>query len=96
MTTRLRIVFAGTPDFAVPPLDALHAAGHDLVAVYTQPDRPAGRGQALTASPVKRRALEFGLTVEQPATLRSPDAVERLRGFDAVRDRKSTRLNSSH
>jgi len=83
MTTRLRIVFAGTPDFAVPPLEALHAAGHDLVAVYTRPDRPAGRGQALTASPVKRRALGFGLTVEQPATLRSPDAVERLRGFDA-------------
>ena len=83
MTTRLRIVFAGTPDFSVPPLEALHAAGHDLVAVYTQPDRPAGRGQALTASPVKRRALEFGLTVEQPATLKSPDAVERLRGFDA-------------
>jgi methionyl-tRNA formyltransferase len=83
MTHRLRIVFAGTPDFAVPPLEALHAAGHDLVAVYTQPDRPAGRGQALTASPVKRRALEFGLTVEQPATLKSPDAVARLRGFDA-------------
>jgi methionyl-tRNA formyltransferase len=83
MTTRLRIVFAGTPDFAVPPLEALHAAGHDLVAVYTQPDRPAGRGQALSASPVKRRALEFGLAVEQPATLRSPDAVERLRGFGA-------------
>ena len=83
MTTRLRIVFAGTPDFAVPPLEALHAAGHDLVAVYTQPDRPAGRGQALTASPVKRRALEFGLTVEQPATLKSPGAVEQLRGFGA-------------
>ena len=83
MTTRLRIVFAGTPDFAVPPLEALHATGHDLVAVYTQPDRPAGRGQALTASPVKRRALELGLTVEQPATLKSPDAVERLRSFDA-------------
>jgi methionyl-tRNA formyltransferase len=83
MTTRLRIVFAGTPEFAVPPLEALRAAGHDLVAVYTQPDRPAGRGQALTASPVKRRALEFGLAVEQPATLKSPDAVERLRAFDA-------------
>ena len=83
MTHRLRIVFAGTPEFAVPPLEALHAAGHDLVAVYTQPDRPAGRGQALTASPVKRRALEFGLTVEQPATLKTPDAVARLRGFDA-------------
>ena len=83
MTHRLRIVFAGTPDFAVPPLEALHAAGHDLVAAYTQPDRPAGRGQALTASPVKRRALEFGLTVEQPATLKTPDAVARLRSFDA-------------
>jgi methionyl-tRNA formyltransferase len=83
MTHRLRIVFAGTPDFAVPPLEALHAAGHDLVAVYTQPDRPAGRGQALTASPVKRRALEFGLAVEQPATLKTPDAVARLRGFGA-------------
>jgi len=83
MTNRLRIVFAGTPEFAVPPLEALHAAGHDLVAVYTQPDRPAGRGQALTASPVKQRALEFGLTVEQPATLKSPDSVERLRSFDA-------------
>jgi methionyl-tRNA formyltransferase len=83
MTHRLRIVFAGTPEFAVPPLEALHAAGHDLVAVYTQPDRPAGRGQALTASPVKRRALEFGLTVEQPATLKAPGAVERLRAFDA-------------
>jgi methionyl-tRNA formyltransferase len=83
MSHRLRIVFAGTPDFAVPALGALHAAGHDLVAVYTQPDRPAGRGQALTASPVKRRALELGLALEQPATLRTPDAVERLRAFDA-------------
>ena len=83
MTSRLRIVFAGTPDFAVPPLAALQAAGHAVVAAYTQPDRPAGRGQALTASPVKRRALELGLRVEQPATLRSPEAVERLRAHDA-------------
>ena len=83
MNHRLRIVFAGTPEFAVPPLEALRAAGHEVVAVYTQPDRPAGRGQSLTASPVKRRALEFGLAVEQPATLRAPDAVDRLRSFDA-------------
>jgi len=83
MTHRLRIVFAGTPEFAVPPLDALHGAGHELVSVYTQPDRPAGRGQALTASPVKRRALELGLTVEQPASLKSPEAVDRLRAFGA-------------
>jgi methionyl-tRNA formyltransferase len=78
-THGLRIVFAGTPDFAVPPLDALHAAGHELVAVYTQPDRPAGRGQALTASPVKRRALDLGLRVEQPASLKSAEAAVRLR-----------------
>jgi methionyl-tRNA formyltransferase len=83
MTHRLRIVFAGTPDFAVPPLDALHAAGHELVGVYTQPDRPAGRGQALTASPVKRRALELGLVVEQPPSLKSAEAVVRLREHSA-------------
>ena len=79
MNQRLRIVFAGTPEFAVPPLEALHAAGHEIVAVYTRPDRPAGRGQSLTASPVKRRALELGLPVEQPATLKVADAVARLR-----------------
>jgi methionyl-tRNA formyltransferase len=79
MKHRLRIVFAGTPDFAVPPLEALHAAGHELVAVYTQPDRPAGRGQAVTASPVKRRALELGLGIEQPASFKPAEAVARLR-----------------
>jgi methionyl-tRNA formyltransferase len=81
MTHRLRIVFAGTPDFAVPPLDALHAAGHELVAAYTQPDRPAGRGQQLAASPVKRRAVELGIAVEQPESLRQDDAVARLRDY---------------
>ncbi len=83
MTSRLRIVFAGTPEFSVPALDALHAAGHDLVAVYTQPDRPAGRGRELKAGPVKRRALELGLRVEQPATLRSADAAATLASFGA-------------
>ena len=81
MSQRLRIVFAGTPGFAVPPLEALHAAGHDLAAVYTQPDRPAGRGQELTASPVKQRACELGLPVEQPATLKAESAVQRLRDY---------------
>jgi methionyl-tRNA formyltransferase len=70
----LRIVFAGTPEFSVPALQALHDAGHTLVAVYTQPDRPAGRGRALAASAVKQRALALGLTVEQPATLRTVEA----------------------
>jgi len=83
VTQRLRIVYAGTPEFAVPALDALLAAGHDLVAVYTQPDRPAGRGRAIASSPVKRRALELGRPVEQPATMRSEDAVARLRGHGA-------------
>lgn len=72
-------MFAGTPTFAVPALVALDKAGHRIRAVYTQPDRPAGRGRLVTASPVKERALELGLTVEQPATLRSQDAIEKLR-----------------
>src|SRR5690348_7028842 len=65
----LRIAFAGTPAFAVPPLRALHAH-HAVVGVLTQPDRPAGRGRELAASPVKNVALELGLPVLQPARLR--------------------------
>jgi methionyl-tRNA formyltransferase len=78
MTNRPRIVFAGTPEFSVAALDALHAAGHRIVAVYTQPDRPAGRGRTLSASPVKRRALELGMHVEQPATLKSAESAAGL------------------
>lgn len=78
MTQPLRIVFAGTPDFSVPALDALHSAGYAIAAVYTQPDRPAGRGRAVAASPVKRRALDLGLPLEQPSTLKTPEAVTRL------------------
>lgn len=74
----MRIVFAGTPDFAVPALGALHAAGHEILAVYTQPDRPAGRGRKLTPSPVKQRALELGLPVEQPESLREPETQQQL------------------
>ena len=77
----LRIVFAGTPEFAVPALQALHDAGHDLVAVYTQPDRPAGRGREVASSAVKRRALVLGLPVEQPATLKSSEAQQRLAAY---------------
>ena len=64
-----RAVFAGTPDFAVPCLNALLEMGVDVVAVYTQPDRPAGRGRKLNACPVKRRAVEAGLQIRQPCTL---------------------------
>jgi methionyl-tRNA formyltransferase len=78
----LRIVFAGTPAFAVPSLEALVGAGHRVVAVYTQPDRPAGRGRALTASPVKQRALALGLRVEQPTTLRTAAARALLAAAD--------------
>jgi methionyl-tRNA formyltransferase len=74
----LSIVFAGTPEFSVPALEALVASRHQVVAVYTQPDRPAGRGQQLTMSAVKQCALTHGLPVEQPKTLRDPAAVERL------------------
>jgi methionyl-tRNA formyltransferase len=74
MTQRLRLVFAGTPEFAVPCLEACLAAPADIVAVYTQPDRPAGRGRKLTPSPVKQRALEAGIPVEQPETLKTADA----------------------
>jgi methionyl-tRNA formyltransferase len=66
---RLRIAFAGTPAFAVPALDALAASRHELVGVLTQPDRPAGRGRVLTASAVKQRALQLGLSVSQPERL---------------------------
>ena len=74
----MKLGFAGTPDFAVPALQSL-AAQHRICAVFTQPDRPAGRGQALHVSPVKRRALELGLTVHQPATFKTPEAIEMLR-----------------
>jgi methionyl-tRNA formyltransferase len=81
MTPRLRLVFAGTPEFAVPCLEACLAAPGDVVAVYTQPDRPAGRGRKLTPSPVKQRALEAGIPVEQPETLKTPDAQQRLADY---------------
>ena len=67
---RLKAVFMGTPDFAVPVLGALAEAGHDVAGVYTQPDRRAGRGRRSAASPVKRYALAHGLPVLQPASLR--------------------------
>ncbi|BAN21781.1 methionyl-tRNA formyltransferase [Caballeronia insecticola] len=70
MTQSLRVVFAGTPEFAAAALAAIHAAGFAVPLVLTQPDRPAGRGMKLTASPVKRFAVEHGLSVAQPTSLR--------------------------
>jgi methionyl-tRNA formyltransferase len=80
-TSTLNIVFGGTPEFAVPALMALIAAGHRIAAVYTQPDRPAGRGQHVTQSPVKTVALAHGLRIEQPTTLRDPSAAARLADY---------------
>lgn len=75
----MRIVFMGTPDFAVPSLQALIDAGHDVCAVYTQPDKPQGRKQILTAPPVKTLALEHDIPVFQPNTLKNKDEQARLR-----------------
>jgi methionyl-tRNA formyltransferase len=77
----LNIVFGGTPEFAVPALEALLASGHRIAAVYTQPDRPSGRGQRVAQSPVKESALRHGIQVEQPASLRDAAAVQRLASF---------------
>ncbi|MGN6789813.1 MAG: methionyl-tRNA formyltransferase [Rhodanobacteraceae bacterium] len=77
---RPKLVFAGTPDFAVPGLRACIEAG-DVVAVYTQPDRPAGRGRKLTSSPVKQTAVAAGIPVEQPDSLKSAEAQQRLRDY---------------
>lgn len=74
----LRLVFAGTPEFSVPCLEACRASGAEVVAVYTQPDRPAGRGRKLTPSPVKQAALAAGIAVEQPESLKSAEAQLRL------------------
>jgi len=81
----LALAFAGTPDFALPALDALAGSRHRVVAVFTQPDRPAGRGRGLNESAVKRRARELGLPVHQPTGFKSPEAVGLLRslGVDA-------------
>ena len=79
----LRMLFFGTPAFALPSLDRLVEAGHAVAAVVTQPDRPKGRGQRVAAPPVKLRALEHGLTVLQPDRLRDDRTIDRLRSLQA-------------
>jgi methionyl-tRNA formyltransferase len=79
----MRVVFAGTPEFAVPALEAIAAAGHEIVLVLTQPDRPAGRGLAMVASAVKRSAGRLGLPVFQPASLKDAHAQARIRAAGA-------------
>lgn len=79
----MKIVFMGTPQAAVPSLARLLEDGHDIVGVYTQPDRPAGRGNKILASPVKQFALKHTLTLHQPVKIRSEEAIEVFRGHEA-------------
>lgn len=79
----MKILFAGTPEFAVPTLAMLLASKHEVVGVYTQPDRPAGRGRKEKPGPVKALAEAHGLATRQPTSLKSPEAQEELRAFGA-------------
>ncbi len=83
MTTPLKVIFAGTPDFAAKHLSALLDSEHEVFAVYTQPDRPAGRGKKLTASPVKVLAEENAIPVYQPQSLKAEDAQKELAALNA-------------
>ncbi len=79
----MKIIFAGTPDFSIPPLQMLIDSEHTLVAVYSQPDRPAGRGRQLKPSPVKALAQANAIPVLQPRTLRDPEAIEQMAALQA-------------
>ena len=79
----MRLIFMGTPEFAVPALDALHEAGHEITAAYTQPPRPAGRGGRPRPSPVQRRAEALGMPVRTPESLRDTEAQEAFAALGA-------------
>jgi methionyl-tRNA formyltransferase len=83
MTMPFKIVFMGTPDFAVPSLKAVHAAGHDIALVVTQPDRPKGRGRKVEPPAVKKAAERLGLSLTQPASLRDETAKQDLQAANA-------------
>ena len=79
----MKIVYMGTPDFSVPPLEKMIEAGHDIVAVVTQPDKPKGRSDKLVPSPVKECALKHGIQILQPKKIREPEVVEELKNLGA-------------
>ncbi|MCG6967913.1 MAG: methionyl-tRNA formyltransferase [Chromatiaceae bacterium] len=83
MTDSKRIIFAGTPEFSVPPLRALLGSAHRVVAAYTQPDRPAGRGRKLSPSPVKEVAMDAGIPVYQPVNFKDPASIAELASLHA-------------
>jgi methionyl-tRNA formyltransferase len=91
----MRLVFLGTPAFALPALEHLLRGVDEVVVVYTQPDRPAGRGRELTMSPVKRFALDHSLPVYQPERLRRPEAVEQLRAQARLPYRRCVRTDTA-
>ena len=78
----MKILFMGTPDFALPTLKALHATGEDMVGVVTQPDKPRGRGHIMTPPPIKVYAEQAGIPVFQPATLKNGAFDEQLKALD--------------
>lgn len=80
----MRIVFMGTSPFAVPSLEALVSAGHDIATVVTQPDRPGGRGRSMRMSPVKQLALTLGLPVFQPERIREQDAIDHIKNYEPL------------
>lgn len=75
----MKIIFMGTPEFSVPVLEALVGEGHEVIGVVTQPDKPKGRGKAVLMTPVKEKALEYGLPVYQPVKVRDPEFIEVLK-----------------
>ena len=79
----MKILFMGTPDFSVPSLEAVVAAGHEVVAVVTQPDKQRGRGKTVSFSPVKEKALELGLPVLQPESVRDESVIKTLTDLQA-------------
>lgn len=83
MVKNMRVVFMGTPDFSVGTLDKMIEAGHNVVGVFTQPDKPKGRGKEISMSAVKQRALALELPVFQPDKVRRPEVIEELRSLDA-------------
>ena len=83
MPKPLKIIFAGTPEFSVSPLKALLESSHEVIAVYTQPDRPAGRGRELKPSPVKQVALDAGISVHQPVNFKNDEDLELLESLQA-------------
>ena len=78
----LKIIYAGTPEFAVPALQALIASHHQVIAVYTQPDRPSGRGRKVQFGPIKQVAVDANIEVQQPLSFKDSDAIETLADYD--------------